>query len=221
VISTPSGNAWKSLWLKLLCIKLDVKLLSVKLQSAAVTPADRKRANPREHNGAEHPSAELDADLDAQLRLALATWPQIDPDVEGIVTRIARAARYLDNAAQARLRRLGLTKEEFKVVCSLHAGTRSHGSLCRELRVSTGAMTNRLDKLERSGLVTRSRDPNDRRGILLELTPAGHEKLDQYIDTGATRERQLLASLSKSDKRQLNRLLQGLLTSLQLQIGDS
>ncbi len=166
------------------------------------------------------PAAEIDADVDAQVRLALATWPQIDPDVEGIVTRIAKAARYLDGAAQASLTRVGLTKEEFKVLCALHTGARSHGSLCRALRVSTGAMTNRLDKLERAGLLARSRDPDDRRGILLDLTPLGHAKLDQYIDTGATRERQLLATLSRTDKQQLNRLLQALLTSLQTELGE-
>jgi DNA-binding MarR family transcriptional regulator len=153
------------------------------------------------------------------MRLALATWPQIDPDVEGVVTRIAKAAQYLDHAANTSLSRVGLTKEEFKVLCALRAGKRSHGSLCGELHVSTGAMTNRLDKLERSGLLSRSRDPGDRRGILLELTGAGREKLDQYIDTGAHRERQLLAALTTPDKRQLNRLLQKLLDSLHIEIG--
>jgi len=168
---------------------------------------------------AEPAGGELDADVEAQVRLALATWPSIDPDVEGIVTRVAKAAGYLDQAARASLDRVGLTKEEFKVLCSLHSGTRSHGALCRELGVSTGAMTNRLDKLERTGLVARSRDPEDRRGVLLELTPAGREKLDQYIDTGAARERQLLAALTASQKRQLNRLLQTLLTSLHSELG--
>src|ERR1700744_1479837 len=157
---------------------------------------------------------EVDADVDAQVRLALATWPSIDADVEGVVTRIARAAGYLDQAGRASLARVGLTKEEFKVLCALHNATRSHGALCRELGVSTGAMTNRLDKLERAGLVARARDPHDRRGVLLELTGAGRSKLDQYIDTGAARERQLLAALTKRDKRELNRLLQTLLTSL-------
>ena len=65
---------------------------------------------------------------------------------------------------------VGLTKEEFKVLIALHAGPRTHGALCRELDVSTGAMTNRLDKLERAALVTPVRDPSDRRGVLLELT---------------------------------------------------
>jgi DNA-binding MarR family transcriptional regulator len=174
-------------------------------------PRSRARTEP---GPAPSAAPAVDADLDAHLRLALATWPQIDPEVEGIVTRIAKAARHLDDAARASLGRVGLTKEEFKVLCALGPGTRSHGSLCGELHVSTGAMTNRLDKLERAGFLTRSRDPDDRRGVLLELTPAGRGKLDEYIDTGAHRERELLAALSKRDKQQLNRLLQKLLNSL-------
>ena len=161
---------------------------------------------------------DFDADLEAQLRLALATWPQIDPEVEGIVLRIAKAASYLDHAAQATLTRVGLTKEEFKVLCGLHQRARSHGSLCAELKVSTGAMTKRLDKLERAGYLKRSRDPHDRRGTLLELTPSGNDKLAQYIDTGAHRERELLTALSQPKKRQLNRLLQELLTSLRAEL---
>jgi len=162
-----------------------------------------------------------DPDLDAQLRLALATWPQIDADVEGIVLRITKAAAYLDQAARTSLRRVGLTKEEYKVLCALHDGARSHGELCAALRVSTGAMTNRIDKLERSGLVRRSRNPGDRRGVILELSAAGRKKLDLYIDVGATRERELLAPLSASERKQLNRLLQKLLTVLHEDFGTS
>jgi DNA-binding MarR family transcriptional regulator len=181
--------------------------------------APRSRTDPGRTSGVNRDATEVDADLDAHLRLALATWPQIDPEVEGIVTRIAKAARHLDDAAQASLGRVGLTKEEFKVICALGSSTRSHGSLCGELHVSTGAMTNRLDKLEQAGFLRRSRDPDDRRGVLLELTLAGRDKLDQYIDTGANRERDLLAALTKHEKRQLNRLLQKLLNSLRGEAG--
>ena len=104
-------------------------------------------------------TAEDQARLDPHVRLALATWPQIDPAVEGIVTRIAKASRQLDAEMRASLAHVGLTKEEFKVLMQLHAGPRTHGALSRQLEVSTGAMTNRLDKLERAGLVTRSRIP--------------------------------------------------------------
>ena len=98
-------------------------------------------------------------DLSPATQLALATWPQIDPTVESIVNRIADAYKLLDDQMRDSLGHVGLTKEEFKVLIALHAGPRTHGALCRELDVSTGAMTNRLDKLERATLVRRSRDP--------------------------------------------------------------
>jgi DNA-binding MarR family transcriptional regulator len=154
-------------------------------------------------------------DLDPETRLALATWPQIDPSVESIVNRIGAAYKLLDGQMRDSLGHVGLTKEEFKVVIALHAGPRTHGSLCRELDVSTGAMTNRLDKLERATLVSRSRDPSDRRGVLLELTTAGSDRLDAYIDLGARRERMLLEGLNATDKRNLSALLRKLVGSLE------
>jgi DNA-binding MarR family transcriptional regulator len=159
------------------------------------------------------------ARLDPHIQLALATWPQIDPTVEGIVTRIAKANRKLDAEMRTSLAHVGLIKEEFKVLMRLHAGPKTHGALCRELDVSTGAMTNRLDKLERAGLVSRSQDPSDRRGVMLTLTPSGTERLDAYIELGAHRERQLLEGLSRSDKRQLNELLTKLVDSLDAELG--
>lgn len=159
-----------------------------------------------------------EARLDPHVRLALATWPQIDPAVEGIVTGIEKASRQLEAEMRASLAHVGLTKEEFKVLMELHPGPRTHGALCRQLDVATGAMTNRLDKLERAGLVRRSQDPNDRRGVLLALTKSGAERLDAYIDHGAHRERQLLEGLSANDKRQLNELLTKLVDSLEAEL---
>jgi DNA-binding MarR family transcriptional regulator len=162
----------------------------------------------------------MDGDrVDAHVRSAVTEWPQIDPEVEGIVVRIGKADRLLERAAIASLAPVGLTFEEFKVLISLHNGRRSHGALCRELLISTGAMTNRLDKLEGAGLVKRERDPGDRRGVLLELTSEGRVKLDAYIDLGAKHERELLGVLEPDEKRQLNDLLRKLLVSLQSELG--
>jgi DNA-binding MarR family transcriptional regulator len=102
-----------------------------------------------------------------------------------------------------------------KVIVALSREARSHGWLCRDLDVSTGAMTNRLDKLEDRGLIQRAADPDDRRGVLLELTEAGRERLEEYIDAGAGREIELLSGLSLAEKRELNALLSKLLLSLQ------
>jgi DNA-binding MarR family transcriptional regulator len=158
--------------------------------------------------------------LGPTVRLALATWPQIDPIVESIVNRISQAERLIDAEMKRSLDHVGLTKEEFKVLMALHGGPLSHGELCRRLEVSTGAMTNRLDKLERAELVARARDPRDRRGVLLTITDGGRARLDAYIDRGAHRERELLDGLGGSDKRRLNALLAKLLDSLESELGD-
>jgi DNA-binding MarR family transcriptional regulator len=146
---------------------------------------------------------------------AVSTWPQIDPEVEGIVSRVDKIDRYMKNAFRASLGQAGLTKEEWKVILALSRGVRSHGWLCRDLDVSTGAMTNRLDKLEDRGFIKRTPDPEDRRGVLLELTDGGRERLEEYIDAGAGREKELLSGLSLAEKQELNALLSRLLRSLQ------
>jgi DNA-binding MarR family transcriptional regulator len=157
--------------------------------------------------------------LHPRVRMALATWPQIDPAVEAIVNQIGDAHRYLMSEMRESLAHVGLTLEEFKVLMELRGGTCTHGALSRHLEVSTGAMTNRLDKLEREGLVRRDRDPNDRRGVLLSLTDAGSERLDAYIDRGARRERKLLEGLTQTEKRRLNDLLAKLLDLLRAESG--
>jgi DNA-binding MarR family transcriptional regulator len=200
------------LCIQLLYQKLYLKLFDAQLNSLPMAKAKKDGLTDRGLTPQEQ------AQLDPHVRLALATWPQIDPAVEGIVTRIAKASRQLDAEMRASLAHVGLTKEEFKVLMELHAGPQTHGALCRHLEVSTGAMTNRLDKLERERLVTRSQDPNDRRGVLLTLTQAGADRLDAYIDRGAHRERELLEGLSAGDKRRLNELLTKLVDSLEYEL---
>jgi DNA-binding MarR family transcriptional regulator len=160
------------------------------------------------------PASEANDPVTEHVRWAVDNWPQIDPEVEGIVSRVEKINRYVENAFRASLGEVSLTKEEWKVLMALHGTERSHGSLCRDLDVSTGAMTNRLDKLERRGLIRRAPDPNDRRGVLLDLTPFGQAQMEHYIDIGAERERKLLDGLTLTDKQELNRLLSKLLVSL-------
>jgi DNA-binding MarR family transcriptional regulator len=148
------------------------------------------------------------------VRWVASNWPQIDPEVEGIVVRIEKIHRHFQDAFRASLGEAGLTKEEWKVLMALHESVRSHGWLCQDLDVSTGAMTNRLDKLERRGLIRRARDPHDRRGVLLELTEVGGAQLQEYVSAGAGRERQLVDELTTAERRELNQLLSKLLASL-------
>jgi DNA-binding MarR family transcriptional regulator len=77
--------------------------------------------------------------------------------------------------------------------------------------LSSGAMTNRLDRLEAAGLVRRLPDPDDRRGVLVEPTEAGHAAWDRTTDTQAGREALIASVLSKDEKEQLHALLRRLM----------
>src|SRR5687768_8819445 len=98
----------------------------------------------------------------------------LDLTIEGIVDRIQGISRRLQRLSDDTLSAHGLSHGEWKVLSSLRwAGApyrRSAGELARIADLSSGAMTNRLDQLEEAGLVRRLRDPDDRRGVLLELT---------------------------------------------------
>jgi DNA-binding MarR family transcriptional regulator len=171
---------------------------------------------PKRNEGAD----ELDG-VDERVRDVVAVWPQIDPMVEKIVSRIGRLEMLFEKSAGPNLDRVGLTHEEFHVLLELQRGERSHGELSREMMSSTGAMTNRLDKLERGGLVRRKPDPNDRRGVLLELTSAGRERLEEFIELQAAREIQLLDVLDAGEKQELHRLLRKLYGSVHAELGPA
>jgi DNA-binding MarR family transcriptional regulator len=157
--------------------------------------------------------------VDERVRGIVEEFPEVDPVVEAITHRISDAERLLDKAAAANFARAELTHQEFKLMLALNSGMRSHGALCEQLMVSTGAMTNRLDKLERSGLVQRQRDPADRRGVLLELTGSGRERLHDSVEQAAAQERELLGVLSSAERDQLNRLLAKLTAGLRAELG--
>ena len=160
-------------------------------------------------------SSTTDDPVTEHVRWAVASWPQIDPEVEGIVVRVEKIHSHFQEAFRASLGDAGLSKEEWKLLMALHDSVRSHGWLCQDLDVSTGAMTNRLDKLEGRGLIRRAPDPHDRRGVLLELTETGGSQLEGYIEAGAGRERELVDDLTVAEKQELNRLMSKLLASLQ------
>jgi DNA-binding MarR family transcriptional regulator len=157
--------------------------------------------------------------VDERVRDVIQVWPEIDPLVEKIVSRIDRINRMIDKAALVTLERVGLTHEELHVLMELQRGDRSHGALCREMMSSTGAMTNRLDKLEHAGLVQRHPDPDDRRGVLLRLTAPGRERLDEYIAIQGAREKELLSALGATEQRQLDSLLRKLHIALHAELG--
>jgi DNA-binding MarR family transcriptional regulator len=85
------------------------------------------------------------------------------------------------------------------------------GQLAKWADLSSGAMTNRLDRLEQAGFVRRVPDPDDRRGVLVELTDAGRRVWEESVSAQAAKESLIAAALDKDEKRQLNALLRRLM----------
>jgi DNA-binding MarR family transcriptional regulator len=141
--------------------------------------------------------------------------PGVDLEVEGIVDRINGLRRRFHRMLDETLDQFGLNSGEWKVLNQLHlAGPpyqRSVGQLAEWAELSSGAMTNRIDRLEQAGLVRRVPDPNDRRGVLVELTDAGHQTWEESLRAGAANEALIAAALTKDEKRQLNALLRRLM----------
>ena len=159
------------------------------------------------------PATPRDA-VDEFLEHALQVFPTLDPEVEAAVDRIAHLDKRLKRLTETGASRFGLNYGEFKVVVKLRqvAGEAlSPGALADMLALSTGAMTNRLDRLEEAGFVARERDPDDRRGVVVRLTGAGRSAADGAVAEIAAGEQRWLSALTPKEKRSLNDLLRTLM----------
>ena len=112
----------------------------------------------------------------------------------------------------------GLQPGEFDVLATLRSAGKpyllSPTQLYEALMISSGGMTNRLDRLERAGLVERRPDPDDRRGKLIALTDAGKRVIDDTIGRHVANEERLLSVLTRPEQEKLNALLKKLITAL-------
>jgi DNA-binding MarR family transcriptional regulator len=149
--------------------------------------------------------------------------PNLDLEVEGIVDRMNGLSRRFKRSLNRVITEHDLTFEEWDVLGALRrAGspfTRSAGDLARATELSSGAMTNRLDRLEKAGLVKRIPDPNDRRGVLVELTKAGEKKWLESAGAEAAYEALIGEALTKREKTELNRLLRRLMLEFEKREG--
>jgi DNA-binding MarR family transcriptional regulator len=141
--------------------------------------------------------------------------PMLDPEVEGLVDRIQGLSRRFHRALDDTLTEFSLDYAEWKLLgLLLRAGDTyrsSPGSLARMMELSSGAMTNRLDRLEEAALLRRLPDPNDRRGIRVELTAKGKRLYEDAIVVQGRKEAFFAGALTKSEQKQLNALLRKLM----------
>jgi DNA-binding MarR family transcriptional regulator len=147
--------------------------------------------------------------------LAEAKLPGVDLEVEGLVDRINGLNRRFHRMLGETLSEFGVSLGEWKVLNHLQSAgppyQRSVGKLAERADLSSGAMTNRLDGLEQAGLIQRLPDPEDRRGVKVELTKKGLELWEEALRTGAAQEALVAAALTKDEKQQLNSLLRRLM----------
>ena len=161
------------------------------------------------------PATDRGDSVDKMLDVWVREIPGLDRLTEGIVERIAILSRYFDHSMEATLAEFGLDRRTHRVLARLrYQGPPyrlSAGQLAEGLGLSSGAMTNRLDRLEEAGLVRRLPDPDDRRGVLVEPTKAGHAAWDSATDTQAGREALIASALTKDEKQKLHSLLRRLM----------
>lgn len=148
----------------------------------------------------------------------VAAWARERPDLDvrplEVLSRVTRLARHLDRARRTAFGAHELEAWEFDVLAALRRAGRpyvlSPGRLLEQTMVTSGTMTNRIDRLESRGLVQRMPDPADRRGVHVRLTPRGKERVDGALADLLGRERDLLKTLSGADQETLSTLLRHL-----------
>ncbi|MFF0444810.1 MarR family winged helix-turn-helix transcriptional regulator [Streptomyces sp. NPDC004609] len=147
-------------------------------------------------------------------------WAAVRPDLDtapmAVYGRIHRISRAMGDRTEKEYARFGISRGEFDVLATLRRSgepyTLSPRQLSATLMLTTGGMTGRLDKLEKAGLLTRSPDPNDRRGLRITLTHRGLDVVDRAVAAGLALQHEAFASaLSEEEGAQLDGLLRKLL----------
>lgn len=164
----------------------------------------------RRHNGRMPASDEVDRIVDA--------WSRERPDLDfaplQVLSRVGRLSKHLDRARRTAFAASDLESWEFDVLSALRrAGSPyllSPKSLLQQTLVSSGTMTNRIDRLVGRQLVERRTDPHDGRGILVMLTPVGRSSVDTAISELLIAEAAVLENLSPGDQERLAGLLRKL-----------
>jgi DNA-binding MarR family transcriptional regulator len=153
--------------------------------------------------------------VDRMLGIWKKELPELDLATEGIVERIQKLNKYLDRAMNETLAEFDLDRGEWRTLGALRRSgppyRLSPGQLADDLGLSSGAMTNRLDRLEEAGLLRRLPDPNDRRSLKVELTDAGWKAWQDSTGAQARKEALIAAALTNDEKQRLNSLLRRLM----------
>ncbi|MFF8893070.1 MarR family winged helix-turn-helix transcriptional regulator [Brevibacterium casei] len=150
----------------------------------------------------------------------VAAWRHERPDLDvspmEILSRVTRLSRQLDRARKSSFSEYGIEGWAFDVLSALRRSGEpyqlSPSTLLQETLVTSGTMTNRIDRLVTAGWVERLPDPADRRGVLVRLTETGRATVDSALADLLVKERDILAGLTPAGRRKLASLLRELST---------
>ncbi|MER5545631.1 MarR family winged helix-turn-helix transcriptional regulator [Streptomyces sp. NPDC001118] len=153
--------------------------------------------------------------VDAIIDQWAAVRPDLDTKAMEVFGRIYRLSRAMGDRMEKAYQAYGISRGEFDVLATLRRSgepyTLSPRRLAATLMLTTGGMTGRLDKLEKAGLLRRSPDPHDRRGLQVTLTDKGLDVIDQAVGAGLAVQTEALSSLDDQQADQLAGLLRELL----------
>lgn len=153
----------------------------------------------------------------------LTQWNRERPDLDvapmGLIGRLMRVSRHLAREVERNLAAHGLNRPSFDVLATLRrAGppyALSPGGLMNAMMVTSGTVTNRIDQLEKAGLVVRRPNPEDGRGFLIALTDSGFSAVEQAVTTHVATQTRLVAGLTERERAALDALLQRFLERLE------
>ena len=177
-----------------------------------------QRAGPGSEAGSEDGIGQVAEPRDEVDEL-VAAWraqrPDLDVEPLQVLSRISRLARYLDIARRGAFADHELEQGEFDVLSALRRQgppfQLTPGVLLRATLVTSGTMTNRIDRLATADLVRREPDPRDKRGVLVTLTDRGLARVDAALEDLLRREQALLAGLDREERQHLSDLMRILL----------
>lgn len=150
--------------------------------------------------------------------LARAGVATTDSSVVEVVARLHRVVSYIDDRLEDAFGPLNLKQGEVEVLIALLFGPdepQSPTKVASQLLCSTGAMTNRLDRLESAGLIRRQHDTKDRRSILLSITPEGRKAVKRAIEARDALDPRLVPGLSATERKTLVGLLRKMLIAFE------
>jgi DNA-binding MarR family transcriptional regulator len=146
--------------------------------------------------------------------------PDIDTTALRVTGRLARIGGHLARRQEAVFERFGLNRGEAGALSALRLSGPAHQlsptRLGKGLMLSSAGITSRIDRLERRGLVRRLPDPDDRRGVIIELTELGVQTIDEAVQAVSVSDGELVERLDADEARAFEELLRKLLSGLEL-----